>query len=117
VGVVEGRDRASFLFEASAAVRVGGYVLGQDLDGDDVIEAGVAGFVDLAHTAGPNGGKDLVRAKPGAGREGHGWTAGIVAPEGSRLPPPPAHDSGGLRRGLAVALRAKAGKASGRRQG
>jgi aerobic carbon-monoxide dehydrogenase small subunit len=38
----------------------------------------------------------------------------IQKAQGSRLPPPPARVSGGLRRGLAAALRAKAGKAQAR---
>jgi hypothetical protein len=40
--------------------------LGQD-DRDVAILFGVAGAIDPAHAAGPQGGKDLVRAEAGAG--------------------------------------------------
>ena len=39
-------------------------MLGQDLDSHRAVEAGVAGFVDLAHAASPEGGDDLIRTKP-----------------------------------------------------
>ncbi len=38
---------------------------------DLAVQAGVAGFVDLAHPARANGREDLVRAEGGAGVEGH----------------------------------------------
>ena len=41
--------------------------LGQDLDGDVAIEPRVAGAIDLAHAACPQGGEDLVRAEADAG--------------------------------------------------
>ena len=41
-------------------------MLGQDLDGDSTVQAGVAGFVDLAHAHGAEGGFDLVGAEGGA---------------------------------------------------
>jgi hypothetical protein len=37
----------------------------KDLDGDGAGQAGVARLVDFAHSAGPEGSKDLVRAEPG----------------------------------------------------
>ena len=46
-------------------------MLGQHLDGDGAVQAGVAGLVDLAHTPGAEGGLDLVRAEGGAGIEWH----------------------------------------------
>ena len=49
--VVQRAGRARFLDEALPAVRIGDLVGGQDLDGDDAIEMGVAGFVDDAHAA------------------------------------------------------------------
>ena len=51
-------------------------MLGQDLDGDGAVEAGVAGFVDLAHAARAEGDVDLVGAERGAWRERHGSVTG-----------------------------------------
>ena len=85
VGVIEGGDGAGFELEPVPPLWVGGETGGQDLDRDRAIEPRVAGPVHLAHTASPNGGEDLVRTQAGAGREGHSWTAGIVAPEDSGL--------------------------------
>ncbi len=50
---------------------IAGDVLGQDFDGDRAVEAGIAGFVDLAHAASAEGGDDLIRTKPNAGGERH----------------------------------------------
>ncbi len=47
-------------------------MLGQHLDGDRAIEAGVAGFVHLAHAAFANSGEDFIRAEPNAGGERYG---------------------------------------------
>jgi hypothetical protein len=44
---------------------------GQYLDGDIAVQAGIARFVDLAHTAGPEDGLDFVRTEPGADFEHH----------------------------------------------
>ena len=41
-------------------------MLGQHLDGDRAVQAGVGRLVDLAHAAGAEGGTDLVRAERGA---------------------------------------------------
>ena len=51
VGVGELRDALGFPIEAVAELRVRGEKRGQDFDGDVASEAGVAGFVDLAHSA------------------------------------------------------------------
>ena len=53
-----------------------GDMLGQHLDGDRAVQAGVGSFVDLPHAAGAEGGVDLVRAEGGAGGEGHGYGTG-----------------------------------------
>ena len=45
------------------AARVAREGVGQDSDRDLPTELGVAGALDLAHAAGPKGGRDLVRAK------------------------------------------------------
>ncbi len=69
VRMVELRDRAGFAVEPLAELRISGEGFGQDLDGDDAIEARVAGLVDLAHAAGAEGGEDLVRAEARARRD------------------------------------------------
>ncbi len=46
-------------------------MLGEDFDGDRAVEAGIAGFVHLAHAPSPEGGDDLIRTKPNAGGERH----------------------------------------------
>ena len=46
-------------------------MLGEDLDGDGAVEAGVAGLVHLTHAALADLGGDLVRAERGAGLERH----------------------------------------------
>ena len=51
VGVVERRGRLGLLHETPLALRVGHLVGGEDLDGDEAVEVGVAGLVDDAHAA------------------------------------------------------------------
>ncbi len=64
------RDRAGLAIEAFAELRIGRERLRKDLDRDRAIEPRVARFVDLAHPARADGGKNLVRAEAGAGAEG-----------------------------------------------
>ncbi len=42
-------------------------MLGEHLDGDGAVQAGVTGFVDLPHAARADGREDLVGAERGAG--------------------------------------------------
>jgi hypothetical protein len=60
-----------FTFEPRQPLGISGEQLRQDFDGDIAIELRVAGAVDLAHAAGPDGSEDLVRAESSAGQEGH----------------------------------------------
>ena len=48
-----------------------GEMSGKNLDGDDSIEARIAGFVHLAHPARTDGGEDFVRTEFCAGGEHH----------------------------------------------
>ena len=59
VRVTQAGDGLRLALEARAAVRVGAELGREDLDGDGAVEAGVAGLVDLAHAACPDGGLDL----------------------------------------------------------
>jgi len=57
VGMVQGRDGASFARETFGELLFGNF------DSDIPIEARVAGTINLAHAAGPNKGEDLVGAQ------------------------------------------------------
>ena len=65
-GCVSDRDRLRLAAEALAAARVGGDVVGDDLQRDVAIEAGVVGPVDLAHAAGADEPPELVGAELGS---------------------------------------------------
>ena len=83
VRMIQRRDRARLAFEALAQLRVGRERGGENLDRDRPIEPRVAGLVDLAHAACPEGGEDLVRAEAGAG--GQGQTLAVDYKGGVRL--------------------------------
>ena len=55
-------DRNGLALEPLFQIGIAGDMLGQDLDGDGTIQAGVGGFVDLAHAALADEGGDFVRA-------------------------------------------------------
>jgi len=85
VRMCELRDRASLTIEAFAELRIGRECLRKDFDRDRAIKPRVAGFVYLAHAAGPKRGEDLVRAEAGAGAEGQtavDYTGGAAVPTG-----------------------------------
>lgn len=60
VGVIESGDGLGFLYEAETAVGIGSHAGGERFDGDEAIEARVAGFVDFAHAAGADSFEELV---------------------------------------------------------
>ena len=85
VRVVQRRDGARLLLEASDAVGVGITPRRQYLDGDVAAEARVVRAVDLAHSAPAEERHDVVRAEARPGRQGHRrgvWAtvAGITLP-------------------------------------
>ena len=82
VDVTQLGDGACLALEALTQVRSGGDVRQQRLDGDDAIEAGVFGLIDLAHSPGADGVKDFVRAEARASGNGHKRV--ILAFEGCR---------------------------------
>ena len=71
VRVVQRGDGAGLALEPLLQVRIGRDMLGQHLDGDGAVQAGVGGLVDLTHAAGAEGGVDLVGAEGGAGGQRH----------------------------------------------
>ena len=62
-GMIDRGDGHRLAAQAFARVRVGGQRGRQQLDGDLTIEPRVAGAIDLAHSAGAEGGNNLVGAK------------------------------------------------------
>ena len=60
VGMRQARNRLRLALEAGSAIGISGEVIGKDFDRDRAIEAGVAGFVNLAHAPGANEAEDLV---------------------------------------------------------
>ena len=58
---------AGFALKPLLQVRIGRDVFGQHLDGDRAVQAGVGGFVDLAHPPSTEARFDLVWAEGGAG--------------------------------------------------
>ena len=60
VRMVQAGDGFRFAVESFAQFRMVGEVVGKNLDGDDSIEARVASFVNLAHSARTDGGEDFV---------------------------------------------------------
>ena len=77
--VVQAGDGLRLALEPLLEVGVGGDVLGEDLDGDGAVQAGVAGFVHLTHPARADGREDLVWAERGAGSEGHSYGTGTLS--------------------------------------
>src|SRR4030095_12768164 len=65
------REGARFAVKPITKLRIGREGFRQDLDRDGAIQTSVAGFVDLAHAAGADGGLDFVRAEARAGRKSH----------------------------------------------
>ena len=81
VRVVQRRDGFGFSLESLLEIRISRNVLGQHLDGDGAVQAGVAGLVDLTHPARADLGGDAVGTERGAGLEGHRLVDGHEARE------------------------------------
>ena len=69
--VVQRGNGAGLPLEPLLQRGVSGNMLRQHFDGDGALQAGVAGFVDLAHAPGAQEGFDLIRTERGAGGERH----------------------------------------------
>jgi hypothetical protein len=67
-----------------ARVRVDRQLARQQLDGDLTIEPRIAGAIDLAHAAGPEGGHNLVAAESHAGRKRQTWQPRDSSANGSK---------------------------------
>ena len=60
MGMIQTGNRASFALESLARLGMIYKMSWQNLDGDNSIETGIAGFVNLAHSARTNTRKDFV---------------------------------------------------------
>ena len=69
--MVERRKDARFTLEAGQAIAIRADGVRQHLDRDLSSELGVAGAVNLAHSARPDRREDLVRTDPPTGLEAH----------------------------------------------
>src|SRR5207245_981199 len=83
----------SLLLEALQAPGVRGKLHRQDLDRDLAAEPGVAGAIDLAHSARTERSEDLVMAQPGSDGKCHREGASLLR----RILPPGRVDCGGCR--------------------
>ncbi len=61
VRMVQAGDRLCFALEALAQFSAVGEMSGKNLNGDNSIEAGITGFINLAHSARTDSGEDFVR--------------------------------------------------------
>ena len=63
VRMVQAGDRLGFALEPLLQIGISGDMRGQHFDGDSAVQAGISGFVDLAHTPSAEGSVDLVGAE------------------------------------------------------
>ena len=71
VRMIQLRDDPGFALQARTPALIACERLGQNLDGDDALEARVARFEHFAHPAGADRRNDLVRTEAGTGGDGH----------------------------------------------
>ena len=71
VGMAQSGGGFGLDLEALQSIRFGGDKLGENFDGDVAIQPGIAGAVDLAHTAGAEWSEDFILAKLGARDQRH----------------------------------------------
>jgi hypothetical protein len=69
--MAEAGQRLRLAFEPLLPLRVGGNILGQDLDGDGAVKPCISRLVDLSHAARADLGVDLVRTEACAGSQSH----------------------------------------------
>ena len=67
VRVVEGREHFGFALKAREAIRIAGHRGGQHLDRDRPLQIAVGRAIDLAHSAGADGGEDFIGTETRAG--------------------------------------------------
>src|SRR5579859_3577109 len=73
VRMIERGDCFSFALETLAALRIGGEMRRQNLDGDASVQARIACAVHFPHPARAERGKNFIRAELGARGQRHQW--------------------------------------------
>ena len=61
VRMIQAGNRPSFALESLSQFRTISKIRGQNLDGDNAVEVGIFGAVDLTHSARTDGREDFVR--------------------------------------------------------
>ena len=84
VGVIQGGEDFRFTLEPGKTLSVCREELGQNFERDVALQSRVSGPIDLSHPAGPQSGKDFVRAEAGAG--GDGQLLSWIIPADRRAP-------------------------------
>jgi hypothetical protein len=72
VRMIQAGNRFGFALETLAQFSTIGKMRGQHFDGDDSVQTGIFGAVNLTHPSGANTGEDFVRAQTFAREDGHG---------------------------------------------
>src|SRR5262245_26037899 len=72
-------------FEPHSTLRIGGDVLGQDLDRDGAIQFGIAGAIHFAHAAAPDERLDFICTETATCRQCHGCFRDAVGRIVSRM--------------------------------
>ena len=75
VGMVQGRSRLCFALETGKSLRVLGYFIGQEFQGDEAMQLHILGFVDDTHPAAAEFFDDAV---VGDGLVDHQWRKNTV---------------------------------------
>jgi len=78
--MVQRRDGARFAFEPLASLGIVSDGIGQDLDGNESIQAGVVRTIDVAHPSRSDGAENLVGAQAGSGGQRHRMTSRAPRP-------------------------------------
>jgi hypothetical protein len=71
IGVIERRDRARFILETPAELRVAPALLWQNLDGHGAVETGVESAIHVPHAAGTDLSDELIRTETRTAGKGH----------------------------------------------
>jgi hypothetical protein len=81
--MVERCDGAGLALEAAAKISAGRSIFSKDFDGNIAVHAGIAGAVDLTHTADSERGLNLVGAQPCIRGHWHSFSSPCIADFGA----------------------------------
>ena len=85
--MIQGRKDVCLTLEACNALRIVAEPVRNDLDGDVASEPGIACAIDLAHSASPQSGLNIVRAEASAGSQRQGCSTRIIRAQTGVLSP------------------------------